>query len=335
VAVLDGLSVSQTGGFAQFAVSSRGTLAYLSESLAQPPCELLWIDRQGDAKPATTEQRRYLSARLSPDAKSVALTIQGESQDLWTLSLVRGTLSRVTTGEGTETHPVWSRDGRELLYVVDRPPYALFRIGASAVDSGRPLWDEPAQVDTYGVAASPDGRSVAFVMSEDETGRNLYWRPIDGSAPARPIRVTRAEEDKVSFSPDGRFVAYQSDETGRPEVYAQSLAETAERVQVSADGGTDPLWAGNGEIFYLRDDELRVVAPRRPGSLDFDAPRTLFEAGIEGGTVGGDEGALFDVTRDGQRILAIRGPQASRPRQIEVVTDWTSELSRLAPRARP
>ena len=130
-------------------------------------------------------------------------------------------------------------------------------------------------------------------------------------------------------------MAYQSDETGRPEVYAQSLAETAERVQVSADGGTDPLWAGNGEIFYLRDDELRVVAPRRPGSLDFDAPRTLVEVGIEGGTLAGDEGGPFDVTRDGQRILAIRVPLASRPRQIEVVTDWTGKLTRLVPRGRP
>ena len=333
VAVVEDLSVSQTGGHAQFAVSAQGALAYVRESLARPLRELTWFDREGRTTPATRELRRYASAALSPDEQAVALTIEGDSQDLWTLSLARGTLSRLTTSDVTENNPVWSRDGRELFYVRDRPPYELHRIGNGEPDTGRPLWDEPARLDTYGIAVSPDGRSIAYQQTELQTGRNIYWRPIDGSAPPRPIRATRAEEGAVSFSPDGRFVAYQSNETGRPEVYAQSLSAAGERVQISADGGTDPEWAGNGEIFYRRDETVMVAspsgsAPKPPSGsgLDFQPSRALFDAGIVSSRVSGVESRVYAVTRDGRRILAITTPLSSRPRQIELVVDWLGQL---------
>ena len=330
VAVVDDVHASQTSGYAQVAVSSRGTLAYVTESLGNPLRELVWLDRTGRAVAATSDLRRFLSASLSPDGRRAALTIQGESRDLWTLSLERGTLSRLTSGEGTEYDPVWTRDGKELLYVVDRPPFELHRIAVGAPDSGRPLWDEPAKLDTNRVAVSPDGRTIAFTRTEEQTGANLYARPIDGSEPPLPIRASRGDERCASFSPDGRFIAYQSDETGRPEIYVEAIPASGERVQVSSDGGSEPLWAGNGEIFYRHDDEVRVVAARRAGRLEFDAPRSLFAFPIAAG--GNGELRTFDVTRDGARILAVTIPAASRPRRIEIVSDWTSELARLAPR---
>ena len=330
VAVVDDVHASQTSGYAQVAVSSRGTLAYVTESLGNPLRELVWIDRTGRAVAATSDLRRFMSASLSPDGRRAALTIQGESRDLWTLSLERGTLSRLTSGEGTEYDPVWTRDGKELLYVVDRPPYELHRIAAGAPDSGRPLWDEPAKLDTNRVAVSPDGRTIAFTRTEEKTGANLYARPIDGSEPPQTIRASRGDERCASFSPDGRFIVYQSDETGRPEVYVEAIPASGERVQVSSDGGSEPLWAGNGEIFYRHDDEVRVVAARRAGRLEFDAPRSLFAFPIAAG--GSGELRTFDVTRDGARVLAVTIPAPSRPRRIEIVTGWTGELARLAPR---
>jgi serine/threonine-protein kinase len=330
VAVVDDVHASQIGGYAQAAVSSHGTLAYVTESLGNPLRELVWLDRTGRAVAATSERRRFLSASLSPDGRRAALTIQGESRDLWTLSLERGTLSRLTSGDATEYDPRWTSDGRELLYVVDRPPFELHRIALDAPDSGRPLWDEPAELDTNRIAVSPDGRTIAFTRTEQRTGSNLYSRPIDGSEPPRPIRASRGEEYSASFSPDGRFVVYQADETGRPEIYVESFPPSGERVQVSSDGGTQPLWAGNGEIFFRHDDEVRVVAARRAGRLEFDAPRSLFAFPIA--AAGNGELRTFDVTRDGARILAVTIPATNRPRRIEIVTDWTSELARLAPR---
>jgi serine/threonine-protein kinase len=329
VPVLDDVRTSQTSGYSQVTVSSRGTLAYITESLGNPVRELTWFDRDGRPTPATTERRRFLSVDLSPDDRQAALTIRGDSRDLWTLSLARATLSRLTSGEDTEFDPRWSADGRELYYIVDSPPFELHRIATGSPDLGRPLFDEPTELDTTTPDVSPDGRTIAFVVSEAQTGENLYVRPLDGSEPPRAIRASRAQESYPSFSPDGRFLAYHSDETGRFEVYVEAVAGGGDRVQVSSDGGSEPLWAANGEIFYRRHDELRVVSTRLGQRFEFDAPRELFRLSLPEGS--GLTSRVFDVTADGKRILAVTTPETSMPRQIEVVTDWARELRRLAP----
>ena len=329
VAVLDDLYMNQTSGFAMVTVSSRGTLAYVTDSLGDPLKQLVWLDRTGHAILATNEHHRYVSASLSPDDRQAALTIQGESQDLWIYSFERGTLSRLTSGEGTEFDPMWSRDGRELFYVLDSPPFELHRIAVGAPDSGRPIWDEPAELDTTHIAVSPDGRTIAFTLTEEQTGLNVYARPLDGSEPQSSMRAGRSDELYPSFSPDGNWLAYQSNETGRPEVYVEAFPGPGERTQVSADGGIEPLWARNGEIFYRHDDEIHVV-PTRPGErFEFDAPQRLFSFPTV--RSGAQNIRSFDVTADGARLLAVTIPDASQPRQIEIVTDWAKELERLAP----
>ncbi|MCI0343924.1 MAG: hypothetical protein L0221_00585, partial [Chloroflexi bacterium] len=125
VALVDDLLTDATGGYGMFAVSSEGALAYVTASLGRPSRELVWVDRAGRAQPAASERYGYRSTTLSPDGRHAAVTIQRESQDLWTYAFERGTLSRVTSGPGTEFDPVWSHDGRELFFVVDRPPFEL------------------------------------------------------------------------------------------------------------------------------------------------------------------------------------------------------------------
>jgi eukaryotic-like serine/threonine-protein kinase len=331
VAVLDDLLVSQTNAFGMFAVSSRGMLAYVTESLGNPLRELIWLDRKGHATPAVPEPRRFVSVSLSPDDRQGALTLQGDSRDLWLTSLERGTQSRLTSGDATEFDPIWSHDGRELFYVFDAPPFVVQRIGVDTPDAGRPVWNEKTTMDTTGLAVSHDGRMMAFEFSAEQTGRDLYYRPLNGSTPAQPIKATRSDERSISFSPDDTWVVYQSNEIGRPEVYAQPFPGPGERIQVSSDGGTDPLWARNGEVFYLHDNEVRVVAARPKGRVEFDAPRTLFSYPILPSAM--HEAQTFDVTADGARMIAISIPDARRPRQVEVVTDWVRTLERLAPRS--
>ena len=142
------------------------------------------------------------------------------------------------------------------------------------------------------------------------------------------IRKGRSEEEFPSFSPDGNWVAYQSSETGRPEIYVESFLGSGERAQVSADGGFEPLWGRNGEIFYRHDDELHVVSTRLGESFEFDPPQRLFSFRIAGFS---PNGRSFDVTADGTRILAVTMPDLSWPRQIEIVPNWTKELERLVP----
>ncbi|MGH9464894.1 MAG: TolB family protein, partial [Thermoanaerobaculia bacterium] len=330
VAMVDDLLTSHAGGFALTTVSKQGVLAYVTESLGEPPSELVWLDRSGRVELAGSERHRYWSASLSPDGRQAAVTIQQESQDLWIHSLERGTLSRLTSGPGTEYDPVWSSDGRELFYVFDRPPFELRRIPVGSPDAGQPIWSEPSQLDENEPAVAPDGRWLAFVRSEEQTGPNLYLRPLDGSEPARAFRATRAEERFAAFSPDSRWLAYQSDETGRPEIYVEAFPGPGERTQISADGGEEPTWArGSGEIVYRHDDEFRVAATRLGDRFEFEPPRTLFSLSTFHGT--DRDARSYDVTSDGTRILAVRVPEAERPRQIEIVTDWTRELARLAP----
>jgi len=333
VSVADDLLVEQTGGYAMLAVSRRGTLAYVSESLGHVPTELVWIDRQGNATTASGERRRYLSVSLAPDGRRAALTVHGASRDLWVHSFDRGTLSRLTSGDDTEFDPAWTPDGDELVYLVDRPPFEIHRIAVGTPDSGRPLWSEPAVRDHALPIVSPDGRTVVYGMTEEETGTNLYARPLGGGEP-RAIRASRGQENYPVFSPDGRWLAYQSDETGRPEIYVEAFPGPGERIQISADGGREPRWAANGELFFRHDDELRVVAARAGARFEFDAPRTLFRYPIQM-IASGVETRLYDVAADGQRILAVTIPEAVRPRQIDIVTDWTSELARRVPRGAP
>jgi eukaryotic-like serine/threonine-protein kinase len=326
VAVLDDLLTSQTAGYAAFAVSSRGDLAFVSESGGNPPREIVWIDRQGVARPALPDAGRYLTAAVSPDGRSIALTIEEESRDLWLYSLDRGILSRLTSGPETEFAPVWSRDGRELFYVVDRPPFTLYRIAVGTPDGGRPIFAETADSDTTQAAVSPDGRTLVFTLTEEGTGDSLYTRALDGDEPARPFRVTRAQEVFASFSPDGRWLTYQSDETGRPEVYVEEFPGPGQRFQVSAEGGTMPVWAASGEIFYLEGQQVWAVATRREGEgLQLARARPLFSYPIAAMIGGGTR--RFDVSADGQAVLAGHRPELTIPRRIEVVTGWARQLA--------
>ncbi len=329
VALVDDVMTSQSSGFAEYAVSSRGVLAYATETLASPPQRLVWLDREGHASDALDERRKYQSVSLAPDGRAAALTLLGDSRDLWTYSFDRRTLSRLTTGAATEFGPAWSRDGRELFYVVDVPPFTLYRIGVGAPDSGKPLWEERAEVDTVQATPSADGRTLVFSRDEQGTGQNLYLRPIDGSAPPRALLATRATEQYPTLSPDGRWMAYESNETGRFEIYAEPLDGSGNRVQVSSDGGREPLWAANGDLFFRHDDEMRVVATHAGARLELEPTRMLFRAALVANA--NENMRTYDVTEDGSRILAIATPEESRPRQIEVVTGWTRQLPGLAP----
>ena len=227
-----------------------------------------------------------------------------------TMTVMSGTELGVILGTAAYMAPEQARGG-----VVDkRADIWAFGVILFEMLSGRRLFAADTITDTIA----------------EQTGRDLYTRPLDGSAAPRPFRTSRSEERNISFSPEGSWVVYQSDEIGRPEVYAQPFPGPGERIQISPDGGTDPRWARNGEIFYLRHNEVQVVAARPPGRIEFAAPRALFTYPIIPGSI--HDTQSFDITRDGQRIIVVTIPQGRQPRQMEVVTDWTRELERLVPR---
>ncbi|MBP1620101.1 MAG: serine/threonine protein kinase, partial [Acidobacteria bacterium] len=308
--VLDDVYVSPTEALSLLDVSTEGTLAWVPGSVAEAARDLLWIERDGRTQPAIPEPRRYRGASVSPDGRSLATAILDDSLDIWAFSLERGTLSRLTTGPRTEFAPFWTPDGASILFVLDRPPFEIHRIAFGGSAEGKPLWT--AEHDTVLSDLSPDGRLVAYTLTQIETGADLWVGSVVDGEPGRAFRATRYAEQFGTFSPDGRWLAYQSDETGRPEIYVEAFPGPGARFQVSADGGTEPFWArGSGELFYRHGDEMRVVQARVSPAFELGAVRTLFKLSFH--QQGHDE-RTYRVTPDGQRVLAGRVPDSAAPR---------------------
>lgn len=328
--VLDDVFSSHSDAASFVDVSVDGTLAWVPGSVADSPRELLWVHRNGKTELAAAERRRYRGASLSPDGRTLAVAIQGDSLDLWTYSVDRGTLSRVTTGARSEFGPMWSRDGKTLFYMLDRPPFEIQRIAFGASGEGEALW--PAKFDTVLSGLSADGRRMIYSLTALETGADVWIASVDGRDPAPAIRSTKYEERFGSFSPDGRWLAYESDESGRPEIYVEAVPGPGGRFQISADGGTEPIWThGSGEIFYRRGDDMRVVRARTVRTFEFEPARTLFTLSFSRSA---NHDRNYDVTPDGQRFILSRIPDASAPRRVDLVTHWLDDLARRVPTGR-
>ncbi len=318
--VLDDVFVSDTGGHAGLDVSAAGTIAYVRASVNLAPNELVWVDRDGRITAAVPERHRFEGASLSPDGRHIAATILTDSQDIWTYSLSRGTLSRLTSDPRTEYGPSWS--GEDVFFIIDRPPFDLQRIRFGSTAVAETVWAEPSEFDIFVNAITPDGRQLLYTLTAPGTGRDLWVRRIDGSEPARPLRATVHEEEAVTISGDGRWIAYQSTETGRPEIYVEAFPGPGERFQISVDGGSNPVWAtGSDEIFYRDGDAYWVVGAHRTPTLGFTVPSRMELQGYRD----------YDVTPDGRRLLIVRTPDATAPRQIDIITNWLDELKRLVP----
>ena len=185
-------------------------------------------------------------------------------------------------------------------------------------------------MDATRMAVAPDGSWIAYVLSEAETRSNLYVRAVADDDGPRPFRTSRADETYPTFSPDGRWLCYQSDETGRPEIYVEAFPGPGERFPITADGGAQPLWSrGSGEIFYRHHDEFRVIETSLEGGrFEFAPSRALFSrTSIDRGE--SVQARTYDVTSDGDRILAVSIPAADLPRRVEFITGWTVELEGL------
>lgn len=153
-------------------------------------------------------------------------------------------------------------------------------------------------------------------------------RRLDGSEPARVFRNTRYEAFFPTFSPDAAWLAYESNETGRAEVYVEAFPGPGARHQLSADGGTEPLWGRNGELFYRSGREIRIVRTQLGERFEFTAPETLFTVSA---IRSASERRTYDVTSDGQRFLMVRTPDATAPRRIDRVTNWLDDLKERVP----
>ncbi len=306
--------------FSEFSASDSGVLTYRRGG--DPTRQLIWLDRGGKQLGSVAAPADYEDARLSPDEKRFAGIRLDETGagDIWLLELSHGITSRLTVDPGYEWRPVWSPDGNRIIFSSNRKgPMDLYLREVRSVAPERVLLESSTQK-----AATDWSRDGSFILYEDiEPNTNkpdLWVLPMSGDRHPMPFLQTQFEERQGQFSPDGRWVAYVSDESGRYEVYVQSFPAGGGKRQISANGGTEPRWRRDGkELFYLAaDGKLMAVQVKGNSTFEASVPRALFVRPPL--NLGGRVHSSYSVAADGQRFLfsSFREELISHP--ITVVT---------------
>jgi serine/threonine-protein kinase len=328
VPVVDG--VLHTEGAAYYDISTTGSLVYVSgPALTGPGAEsaahrrLVWVSRTGLEQPLPAAAREYNRPRLSPDGTRIAVEI---GPQVWVYDLRNDTLTRLLLEPGAADSPVWTPDGsRVAVRLVGEP------------GTGRILWQRAdgsgAHEELFegGVPQhfSANGQLLAFQWNNATTLRDIWVLSMTDRA-ATPVAQSTRTEVAPRFSPDGHWIAYVSDESGRPEVYLQPYPGPAGKRQVSTDGGTEPLWSPDGrELFYRVGRRFVSIQVTTQPTFSLGKPQTLFEADYAA-----SEFPLtspgYDVSPDGQRFLVAKDVEPP-PTQINVVVNWIEEVKRRVP----
>ena len=329
--VVDNVMMSNNTGAAHYVISQHGDLAYVPGGVEGGNRTLVWVDRSGKTEPLPLKPASYLYPRLAPDGRSVALEIEGPNHDFYFYDFARTVLSKVTT-DGMSHNPVWSPDGKQLAYRSWAAGGMTMWL-MNADRSGNPRRLDPKGTRQSPVTFSPDGKFLSFDQNDPQTSADAWLMPLDGGE-ARVISHSKFGEGSAKFSPDGHWVAYSSDESGKLEVYVQPFPGLGPKIQISNAGGSDPMWRRmGGELYYREGDKMMVVSVATSGSeLKASAPRMLFKGNYYEGTgasceMGGPSAANYDVTPDGQRFLMVRDDsKAGFGTSAIVVLNWAEEL---------
>ena len=323
VSVVEGIADNPSGGAAQFAVSQNGALVYVAGTL-NVNREIVWVDRQGGATLIDELRRPVSSITLSPDGNRAALKLQDGAADIWIYDFLRSRLSRLTFSPGTDQNPAWAPDGRRVFFAGVRG--GPFNILSRAADGGG---DDELLLengdDNYPSSVSPDGRWLLFVRMSGQRDVDVWVLPLEGDRRAKPLFATPFVESRARFSPDGRWIAYHSNASGRFEVYVQPFPPSGGKWQVSSDGGESPVWSPTTrELFYRKGDSLMAVPFESEPSFTAGRPRLLFtERFDDSGTAGG----TYDVSPDAKRFIVVRRAEEALSRNIHWFTGWSADVA--------
>ena len=289
----------------------------------------MWVTLTGAELPLTAPLHASQTPRLSNDGRRVAVHILEQNTDVWLYELGRDTLTRLTFGGNANEWPVWTPDDKRLAFWSNRDG-ALNLYWQLADGSGgmqRLTSSDYLQIpDSF----SSDGQLLAFTQ-QTSTGGYEIWVLRLGGLKAEPFLQTSFDAKMPRFSPDGHWLAYSSDESGRYEIYAQPYPGPGGKVQISTDGGTEPVWNRNGrELFFRSDDKMMGVDIANQPGFSAGKPKVLFTGEYVPAPFGS---ANYDVSRDGQRFLMVKASKQARaaPTQINIVLNWFEELKQKVP----
>jgi len=319
ISILDETLMVGSTGTVPYAVSSTGTLAYLPAATAQQT--LVWVNRNGLERPVTEEREEYETPVISPDGSRVAFE---RGCDIWVLDLVRGNKTRLGTG-GCNGRPLWTSDGEVVFSSNRTQEFELYRVSASGV--GEPERILQRELTQHPFSWNPKDNVLAFFDVGPDSDWNI-WMLHEGKP--SPFLTTPFNETFARFSPNGRFLAYVSNETGRDEVYVVPYPERSTRWTLSRGGGTAPVWSRDGkELFYRHGGEMIAVEVESEGGFSVGAPHVLFTETkyLRESIVG----AQYDVSPDAKSFLMVRREPGSIPTRIKIVLNWFEELKKRVP----
>jgi Tol biopolymer transport system component len=313
------------GGAAKISVSRDGVLVYRSNPIS---VRLTWFDRTGKSLGQVGEPGDIDGVQFSPDHKTVAATLReasGGNVDIWLYDVSRGLAARFTFDPANDSAPVWSPDGRTIVFQSNRSGH--FDLYSKPVDGSRN--EEPIYADDkqkYPTGFSPDGGYLAYQTINAANSFDIWIlsNPLSNGKEQRqayPFLQTEFNEQAARFSPDGHWIAYVSNESGRYEVYVSRFPGPGGKRQISAAGGSEPRWRPDGkELFYVAPDNRLMAAEVEPrgDSVEVKKAEALF----------GPVHAAYDVSSDGQRFLALVHPEGETGGPLTVVQNWTAGLKK-------
>lgn len=307
-------------------VAGNGTLIYQPSS--NKVRQLVWFDRSGARVGVAGDSA--VQDRFDVDAAGQRVAIERFGDDgtqLWIIDAIRGVMTKADAGSDQVSAPVLSRDGLRLAYIARQEGRTAVVERPTAGGDGRVVFEYRGEGVVYLATRSWDGKSIVVGVAE-RNGRTIQLVPLDG---AKPTAVGGAwfSPSTVRLSPDGRWLAYASTQSGQLQVYVSPVPPTGEQWQISASGGEHPQWRGDGrELFFIAPDGTMMSAEIAPGpTFDFTAPRPLFKTGVTGDLVS----QRFVATADGNRFLfnmPVDGNRAATTTTLQVVLNWTNGLAR-------
>lgn len=329
VLIAEGIDTYQdydSGARGIFSASQNGVLAYLSSGGSGGEAQLTWFDRSGKAVGTVGAPGIMLFPELSPDGSTVAidrLDPQAGFYDLWLRDLKHGKESRFTFNSKSNTSPEWSPDGNSIVFSSDRN--GVWNLYQKATSSAAP--EEVLLTSAYTKQPSDwtrDGRYIIYGVADAKTKGDIWVLPLFGDRKPFPYLHTEFNEADGKVSPNGQWLAYHSDETGRNEIYVQTFPSPGGKWQISTNGGNTPAWSRDGtELFFFGADRRMMAVEVKSGSrFEASTPKPLFDLH--------DDLLYYSVSKDGRFLIpAGVDPPVSEP--ISVVVNWTAGFKKWAP----
>jgi serine/threonine-protein kinase len=310
---------------AQFSVSNSGMLAYVSGHA--PQWELVRVNAGGESKPITDLRRTFRYPRLAPNGSRVAVTVEDERTDIYSVDVDRGSLRRLTT-TGSNTLPVWTTDSNRVTYASRRKGSKGYDIYWSPIgESVEATLLVGGDGSQFPSSWSPRDEQLAFYELSNEKARDIKVWSVQGQKPV-DVLTTTANERGAAFSPDGSLLAYLSDASGRDEVYVRPYPGPGPEEIVSSGGGTEPAWSTDGRLFYWNNDQLFAAAIRSTPRLTVGAPVPVLRgAYVRSPAETGQPN--YSVFPDGKSFVMIR-PLHNAAAHLHVVQNWFAQLTTAA-----